>query len=226
MQESYDIDGERPHLGSWLAAQLGWQAYQGDSPHLCILTKFTIAETFTHEPWHGIGARIQAPGGDILAWSCWIDYRAYLPYHQAEHPEASVDDLLECETTRSNRANQTKALLARLHELGHLNSTLPLLVGGDWNSPSHLDYDEDTKQLHHGLVVPIPTSLAFEAAGFRGYLPQHSSEPAGDARRHLDAAFPQGSGNRTTGAARPDRPPLPRDSETAPGVRHNAACNV
>jgi hypothetical protein len=28
MQESYDIAGDRPKLGPWLASQLGWQAHQ------------------------------------------------------------------------------------------------------------------------------------------------------------------------------------------------------
>lgn len=166
MQESYDIDGDRPTLGLWLASQLGWQAHQGSSPHLCILTKFAIVETFKHEGWHGIGARIRTPQGDFLAWSCWIDYRAYLPDFLTENPTATLAELMACETTGSDRAKQTTALLARLKKLGHLDSPLPLLVGGDWNSPSHLDYGPDTKHLHHGHVIPLPSSLAIEQAGF------------------------------------------------------------
>jgi endonuclease/exonuclease/phosphatase family metal-dependent hydrolase len=166
MQESYDIDGERPELGVWLAAQLGWRAHQGSSPHLCILTKFEIVKTFKHEAWHGIGAHIRTPQGDLLAWSCWIDHRAYLPDYLTENPRASLAELLACETTDSDRAKQTAALLARLKRLGHLDSPLPLLVGGDWNSPSHLDYGPDTRHLHRGHVIPLPSSLAFEQAGF------------------------------------------------------------
>lgn len=166
MQESYDIADDRPLLGPWLATQLGWHSHQGNSPHLCILSRFPIAETFKHEPGHGIGARIQAPGGDILAWSCWIDYRAYLPDYLTENPAATLDQLLALETQASERVRQTTALLARLKRLGQLGSTLPLLVGGDWNSPSHLDYGPDTKHLHRGHVIPMPCSLAFAQAGF------------------------------------------------------------
>lgn len=167
MQESYDIDGERPQLGLWLAKQLGWNAHQGDSPHLCILTKHEISETFTHEPWHGLGVRVKtAQGFEFLAWSCWIDYRAYVPYFLRDNPNATLEQVLKCETKDSNRVAQTEALLARLKELGHLESKLPLLVGGDWNSPSHLDYTESTKDRHRGLVIPFPSSLAFEKAGF------------------------------------------------------------
>ena len=166
LQESYDIEGDRPKLGLWLASQLKWKAHQGDSPHLCILTKHEIRETYTHEPWHGIGAKIATPHGDILAWSCWIDYRNYLPYHLAEHPEATVAELLDCERKHSGREKQTLALIERLRALEHFDSPLPLLVGGDWNSPSHLDYGESTKHLHGGRILAIPTSLAFEKAGF------------------------------------------------------------
>ncbi len=166
MQESYDIDGERPQLGPWLASQLGWQAYQGSSPQLCILTKFPILKTFRHEGWHGIGARFGAPGGDVIAWSCWIDHRAYLPDYLTDHPAATLAELLACETQNSDRVKDTAALIARLRTLGHLASPLPLLVGGDWNSPSHLDYGPDTRQLHRGHVIPMPSSLIFEQAGF------------------------------------------------------------
>ena len=34
MQESYDIEDDRPPLGLWLAEQLGWNSHQGNSPHL------------------------------------------------------------------------------------------------------------------------------------------------------------------------------------------------
>lgn len=167
MQESYDIEGERPKLGAWLGEQLGWKTHQGKSPHLCILTKHKILETFSHEPWHGIGARVATPTGEVLAWSCWIDYRSYLPYHQAKHPEATVEELLDCERKHSGREKQTMALIKHLEELGHLDAKVPLLVGGDWNSPSHLDYGENTKHLHQDRVIPIPTSLALMKAGLR-----------------------------------------------------------
>ena len=37
LQESYDINGDRPKMGAWLAEQLGWQQFQGESTHLCVL---------------------------------------------------------------------------------------------------------------------------------------------------------------------------------------------
>jgi endonuclease/exonuclease/phosphatase family metal-dependent hydrolase len=166
MQESEDIAGERPNLGPWLASQLGWQAYQRIGTQLCILTKFEIAETFSHPEWNAIGARIKAPGLEFIAWSCWLDYHCYLPDYWHAKPDASPAELLACETTHSERAKQTHALIARLKKLRHLDGSLPLLVGGDWNSPSHLDYGAETQHLHRKLTLSLPSSLALEQAGF------------------------------------------------------------
>jgi len=167
MQESYENDALGSKLGAWVGKQLGWQTHQGDSPHLCILSRYPITETFSHAPWHGVGAKIRLPGGqEILVWSCWIDYRAFMGQRLIDKPGSTDAELLACETTDSGRAQQTRDLLARLKALGQLESKLPLLVGGDWNCPSHLDYTEAVKDLHQGRVLPLPSSLLFEKEGF------------------------------------------------------------
>lgn len=166
MQESAAIADGRGKLGPWLAGQLGWHAHQGIGTSTCVLTKFPIVATFSDPGWNATGARIKAPGLEFIAWSCWIDYRCYLPDYWRANPAASAAELLACETTRSDRAKQTDALIARLKKLRQLNGPLPLLVGGDWNCPSHLDYGPDTRRLHRNLTLPLPSSLAFERAGF------------------------------------------------------------
>ena len=96
-----------------------------------------IAETFDHEPWHGVGARlVHASGREFLAWSIWLDYRAYIPYVIRDNPQISDGDLLKSEG--SSQRLPWRRLLAR--SVGCLDSNLPLLVGGDWNTPSHLDW--------------------------------------------------------------------------------------
>ena len=181
MQESYDIDGDRPLLGPWLATQLGWNSYQGSSPHLCILTKFPILKTFTHTAWNGVGARIKTPDIECVVWSCWIDSESYLPDFWHAHPDSTAEELLACETTHSARFKQIQTILARLKKLKHLDDRVPLLVGGDWNCPSHLDYGPDTRKLHRGLTLRLPCSLAFEQAGlmdtFRAIYPSALKTP-------------------------------------------------
>jgi len=168
MQESYDIDGDRPLLGAWLAEQLGWNQWQADSPHLCILTRFDITERFTHEPWHAVGARlVDDRGRDFIAWSIWIDYRDYITGKLRDTPDITDGDLLESEFVRSQRLPQAQRIIAQLETLGHLDLSIPLLVGGDWNTPSHLDWTLDTSRVYkRRRALDLPVSLAMAEAGF------------------------------------------------------------
>lgn len=168
LQESYDIDGERPTTGRWLAEELGWTAHQATSPHLCVLTRLEVEETFFHHDWHGLGARVVDPEGrSFLAWSIWIDYRSYITRELRDHPEMSDEELLAAEDQRSSRLPQALALLGSLSDEGHLEASVPLLVGGDWNSPSHLDWTQDTARVfRHRRALPLPVSLAMAGAGF------------------------------------------------------------
>lgn len=168
MQESYDIDGDRPLLGTWLAGELGWNQWQGDSPHLCVLTRFDIAERFEHEPWHAVGARlVDDRSREFIAWSIWLDYRDYITRRLRDEPDLSDADLLESEFVRSNRLPQAERIVTRLDGLGHLEASIPVLVGGDFNTPSHLDWTLDTTRIYkRRRDLDLPVSVAMADAGF------------------------------------------------------------
>ncbi len=168
MQESYDVDGPRPTLGRWLATQLGWTAHQGESPHLCVLTRHRIEAELFHHPWHGVGARIRdARGRAFVAYSIWIDYRAFLGYELRDRPQISDEELLLAESERSGRLPQTLALLEHLRTAGLLEADTPLLVGGDWNTPSHLDWTADTARVYRfRRALDLPVSRAVHREGF------------------------------------------------------------
>tara|TARA_B100001059_G_scaffold141787_1_gene141746 strand:- start:2017 stop:4029 length:2013 start_codon:yes stop_codon:yes gene_type:complete len=168
LQESYDIDGERPKLGAWLAEQLGWKQWQGESAHLCVLTHLDLEATFLHHPWHGVGAELKdSQGRSFIAWSIWIDWRAYITRELRDDPGMSDAALLAAEDVRSSRLPQANAIIAHLDEVGHRKADIPVLVGGDWNTPSHLDWTEDTQRVYkHRRNLPLPVSLAMQDAGF------------------------------------------------------------
>lgn len=168
MQESYDIEGQRPLLGAWLAQQLGWNQWQADSPHLCILSRFEFTERWTHEPWHAVGARlVDDRGRDFIAWNIWIDYRDNITRKLRDVPDISDADLLESEFVRSQRLPQAQRIVARIEALGHLDLSVPVLVGGDWNTPSHLDWTLDTARVYkRRRPLDLPVSVAMAEAGF------------------------------------------------------------
>jgi exonuclease III len=178
LQESYEIEGQNTTLGRWMAAALGWDHHQGDSPHLCILSPLRFEQTYFHEPWHAIGARLRDDEDrSVVVYSIWIDYRAYLPYALRDDPDISDADLLAHETDKSGRMEQTRRILDHLRRAGHfegvepppggLGGPAPLLVGGDWNCPSHLDWTPHAAlvfQFRRALALPV--SLAMAEAGF------------------------------------------------------------
>ena len=43
---------------------------------------------------------------------------------------------------------------------------MPLIMGGDFNSPTHKDWTEETAQWHNELVVEWPVSKVMMEAGF------------------------------------------------------------
>ncbi len=168
LQESYDIDGDRPRLGEWLAGELGWNQHQAKSTHLCVLTPMELEATFFHHAWHGVGALLRdSHQRELLAWSIWIDYRAYIGYELRDNPTMSDEDLLAAEFERSSRLQQATAIIAHLQEAGQLSADVPLLVGGDWNTPSHLDWTKDTARVYkHRRDLALPVSKAMNDAGF------------------------------------------------------------
>ena len=168
LQESYDINDERPKLGAWLAGELGWNEHQAQSTHLCVLTPLNIETTFFHHQWHGVGAKLRDSNGrELLAWSTWIDYQAYITYALRENLTISDEDLLALESVGSNRLTQANAIIEHLLNTGQLDADIPLLVGGDWNCPSHLDWTVDTTRVYkRRRALQLPVSTAMQTAGF------------------------------------------------------------
>ena len=168
LQESYDIEGDRPKLGAWLAGELGWRQFQGDSAHLCVLTPYDIEATYFHHEWHGVGGKLKDPQGrSFVAWSIWLDWRSFVGYELRDHPEMSDAELMAAETKRSGRFNQAKALLNHLSKEGHCNESVPVLLGGDFNCPSHLDWTKDTQRVfERRRALDLPVSQLVLDAGF------------------------------------------------------------
>jgi exonuclease III len=103
----------------------------------------------------------------FVAWSIWLDYRAYITRELRDRPEQTDEELLAAEDVRSDRLPQAKALLAHLEAEGQFELDVPLLVGGDFNNPSHLDWTVDTARIYrYRRALPLPVSLAMLKAGF------------------------------------------------------------
>jgi hypothetical protein len=112
----------------------------------------------------------------VVLYSVHLDYLYYGPYlprgydgftwKKLAAPVMSVERIMQFNDS-SRRIGQVKALIsdaARETEKGSL-----VIIGGDFNEPSHFDWISSTKDLydHQGLVIPWNCTRMLDIAGFK-----------------------------------------------------------
>jgi endonuclease/exonuclease/phosphatase family metal-dependent hydrolase len=156
MQETYGS-------GARIADALGFDFYLR-STNLSVMSRYPIRET--HPLYQGFrlgGVTIELPGGQLVrAFSLWINHLPSWDAVRGDEPP-TAQQLVDADN--KTRGNEIRAILAAL-DAGLPKDDVPLIVAGDYNSPSHLDWTEGTSAQHAGLVVPWPVSSAMAGAGF------------------------------------------------------------
>ncbi len=133
------------------------------SVNLSIISRYPFGERIdTPYPFYLGGREIVIDGQRVRFFSNWFHY---LPWHdQPETMGKSVDELLEWEKSETKYAMFEK-VLPILKKYASEADSIPMVFGGDMNAPSHLDWSENTKHLHNGLVVPWYVSSTLEQIG-------------------------------------------------------------
>lgn len=150
--------------GAKIADALGYCLYLHSS-NLSILSKYPIVGTADFfRPFNCMAAKIQVSRTQTINYiNLWLHY---LPDTRQQLTDGvSVDSILHGEWT--TRAAELKQILKEAGEAGFIGGDVPTFVSGDFNIDSHLDWIESTREEHEGYVVPWPTSLLMEQAGFR-----------------------------------------------------------
>jgi endonuclease/exonuclease/phosphatase family metal-dependent hydrolase len=143
-----DIVGfqETPDPGKEAAEKLGWHYYQNKEGqgNCSIISKYPIIEAFDIEGISAVVAHIRLPSGqEILVADAHLYYDPYGPYW-------AIFD--------------RKPMVLR-EFLPRMASGIPVFLMGDFNTPSHLDWGDDTKLMHEGRIIEWPVSLLAEKAG-------------------------------------------------------------
>lgn len=76
----------------------------------------------------------------------------------------TVAELLEWEKTET-RYKMIQKVLPYIKKYAAETDSIPMIFGGDMNSLSHLDWGEQTKDIHNGLVVPWYSTKVLEDIG-------------------------------------------------------------
>ncbi|WP_162416526.1 endonuclease/exonuclease/phosphatase family protein [Cyclobacterium roseum] len=167
MVETY---GSGPHIAETLGYHFHLIAPEGTDPddesvNLSIYSKYPFGERIdTGYPFYLGGREVLVDGEKINVFSNWF---YYLPWEDApEQMGKSVEELLAWEAA-GKRTEMIQNVLPYLEKYAAATDSIPMILGGDMNSPSHLDWNEETKVRHNGLVVPWYATKVLADMGFR-----------------------------------------------------------
>ncbi len=154
MQETY---GSGPKISDALGTIFYYR-----SSNLSVHSKYPIVDTYDlYQPFRFGGVRVQMGDQLLDVFSLWIHY---LPSISKMYPTEPVSKILEEEN--KTRGKEIKEILASLEKISILGNDVPLIIGGDFNSPSHLDWGEDMKLYHHDYSIEWPVSKSMADSGF------------------------------------------------------------
>ncbi|MGW1890710.1 HAD-IA family hydrolase [Streptomyces sp. NPDC002004] len=173
-----------------LAEALGWDHHRaGDN--LGILSRYPITGRLgAPDPgfYGATGARIRlddrqhgadAAPQEIVLWSAHLGYTPYGPYDACF--DGLEEDRLIAREEESGRLGQIRDILRDLAPDLARSATTPVLLVGDFNAPSHLDWTAAAAPAHGGRgPVAWPVTLAAEAAGLRDSYREAHPDPVLD----------------------------------------------
>ena len=150
-------------------------ALDDKSVNLSIYSKFPFGERIdTDYPFFLGGIEIFINNKKVRFFSNWFHYQPW--NNKPEDMGKTVKELLEWERTE-HRYNMIQKVLPYFEKYAKESDSIPIIVGGDMNSPSHLDWSEKTKKIHNGLVVPWYSTKVFEDLGFTDSFREKNPNP-------------------------------------------------
>lgn len=112
----------------------------------------------------------------IAFYACHLDYmhyECYMPRGYSGTSWSKIDKPItdEAEVLKANRiAYRDETIRTFIQEVQRdIENGIPVVMGGDFNEPSHLDWQDNTKNLfdHNGAVIHWDCSMMLSQAGFK-----------------------------------------------------------
>ena len=165
MQETYCC-------GMDIAKLAGYTYSWRGSSNLSIHSKYPIIDTIQiYKPFNSHGVIIDVEGEKLICINLWLHY---LPDFFEDIKTLSPDSLIIQEGT--SRLKEITAILKNVDSLKqHMN--LPVILGGDFNSGSHLDWVISTAESHYGKVVQWPVSKLMLESGYTDTFREANPDP-------------------------------------------------
>ena len=159
MQETYGS-------GEWISQQLGFH-FHPRGTNVSIHSRYPVLEDISvFEKFKCVGALLELPEERKIAF-----YSIWLPYNKEIWVEGTrnVNDLdsmkYACDASREDLEKMWGLIQQRLSDAKYAG--IPVVIAGDFNSMSHLDYIKPFRNQFDGVVLDWPTSHILSDAGFR-----------------------------------------------------------
>lgn len=157
MQETYGS-------GARIADALGYYFYLR-STNLSIMSRYPIEETITGmQSFYNGGAHVNLGSGKrILFVTNWLNYP--FDYWDDLEKNVAIDSASWMNKQSETNAGTLKKILNAIK--ADISKEIPVIFCGDFNTGSHLDWTAATKHLNKGHIMPFPTGILMEEAGFK-----------------------------------------------------------
>ncbi len=159
MQETYGS-------GEWISEQLGFH-FHPRGTNVSIHSRYPVLEDISvFEKFKCVGALLELPEGRKLAF-----YSIWLPYNKEIWIEGTRDfndlDSIKsaCDASREDLQKMWSLIQERLSDAKYAD--IPIVIAGDFNSMSHLDYIKPFRNQFDGVAIDWPTSHILSDVGFR-----------------------------------------------------------
>ena len=151
--------------GEIIADSLGYYFYLISS-NLSIMSRFPIKETVkAFRPFNFGGVILDVGNNRELAFlDTWLHYLPVNSSNITDH-ETTSEELVKAEG--KTRHSEIKSILKEIKPIISNSEEIPVVMVGDFNVGSHLDWTTETKQIHYNYVVEWPVSIEMEKAGFK-----------------------------------------------------------
>lgn len=170
---------ETMNAGEILAGELDYFLYQRGQ-NLSILSRFPPIKSFNvFRPAHAGALQIDiGENKNIFMAPVWLSQTPDLAaYFQKSDARADTIIVREMET----RGREANFILSEIRPFLLNTGQTPVIVAGDFNSGSHLDWTERNKERHNDLVVDFPATRFMTDAGlsdaFRSIWPDEVNTP-------------------------------------------------
>ena len=172
MQESFFNDSFR------LGDALGW--YNWQSSDVSILSRYPIVEVVgTAAAGGGVRIALDGDKSQVIMWNVHLGYTPYGPYDFC-FSNMTNDQVMQRETD-SGRTPQIIEVVGKMKTAIANYNDIPVLLTGDFNAPSHLDWTKATASQHCGVgEFAWPSSIHPTEAGLVDSFREIHEDPSAD----------------------------------------------